>query len=107
MIQEEIAKTFLKLVCDYVGKEEYAEICRRNLTIEEGCCATHDFCDANVFMHAAMHLHGMACSVDMADSHVGILTPEEIDAAQERANTLWSDAWGIALNLTQQEAKEH
>ncbi len=78
---EQLSKEFSRLVrrdlADHLG-----EIVARNRTVEYGetCCATHDFCDANMTMAEAFESvvgHGLDCGSDD-------------DCA------LWNAAWGLS-----------
>jgi len=67
-----LAHTFCALVRKHLASH-MSEIVRRNATLEySGCCATHDYCDANILMlHAWQKVYGVepdpACE-DQADS---------------------------------------
>jgi hypothetical protein len=70
-----------------------AEMIERNRTYDEGACASHDFCDANMWMQDAF-IEVMGRDVWWpSDVEEGKCT----DAQQQQADfTLWGDAWGIA-----------
>jgi hypothetical protein len=47
----DLAKDFSERLADYLGFGGLAIVVERNKTPKyTGCCASHDFCDANVFM---------------------------------------------------------
>ncbi|MEE8489378.1 MAG: hypothetical protein V3S43_03525 [Acidimicrobiia bacterium] len=53
ILGEEVGKRFAEIVRRDLA-DDLEEIVRRNLTDEyENCCATHDFCDANMLMDEA------------------------------------------------------
>lgn len=78
--EERLAKQFHALVRrDLPG--HLAEIDRRNaLPDMEGCCATHDFCDANEIMADAFK-DTFGCEIDLN---------EDLDLR------IWNGAWTIA-----------
>ena len=51
-----IAADFAARVRDYVGPANYAALRRLNAsgTLSPNCCASHDYCDSNVFLFAAL-----------------------------------------------------
>lgn len=49
-----LAETFRNMLVAEIGKKNFQEVRRRNRKHrDDGCCASHDFCDANVTMDAA------------------------------------------------------
>ena len=67
--------------------EQLREIDKRNASPEyaDGCCASHDFCDANLIM-------------DDAGASLGLEFGEAPGcAAAEAEATLWADAWNLAI----------
>ena len=86
-----IARAFdAKLRAD-IGACAYAEVVRRNRTLEYDCaCASHDFCDANEVMDAAF-LIVMGRSTIPDD--------EEAFISQEDAD-LWNHAWDAWRAMT-------
>lgn len=51
-----VAARFAALVREYVGESNFATIKARNASgsMPAGCCASHDFCDSNVFLLEAL-----------------------------------------------------
>lgn len=50
----QLAEEFAKVLHEWLTPEQMQEVIRRNNTEEyKGCCATHDFCDANMAMDEA------------------------------------------------------
>lgn len=75
-IAKRVAERFDARLRDALTAEEYAEVRRRNRTPEyAGCCASHDFCDANMVMLAAMS----DCGIDDASP----------------AADVWHEAWRL------------
>ena len=96
-----IAKTFLFLIKRYVGEESYRRICIENSTVGDGMCATGDYCDSNLFMAAAMMMHGRLPIAGLEPDEVGgILRNSEIDSIHNRCAKYWNETWDIAKQLT-------
>lgn len=81
-VEDRIADEFLRIVREWCGPEQCAEIDRRNATSEyayHGHCASHDFCDPNQAM-------------------IDALTKFEItyDAQCDALGLLIDDVWGEA-----------
>lgn len=77
----QIADQFVANLREDLSAETMAEIVRLNMTpAYAGCCASHDFCDANVYMLAAWES----------------LTHREMDAASQEDADLWNAAWDQA-----------
>lgn len=82
------------------SRDEMRQIKAQNREYEEsdryrGCCATHNFCDANDLMANAMRTLGFADPVSHSDD----------DAASDAACDLWNAAWALAKPaLTAREA---
>lgn len=79
--------------------EQWAEMRAKNATPEYGgiVCASHDYCDANVFMAEAFEAVTLKAPVSSfeTDAQGNAIDPEE----EKQANidsALWSEAWGIA-----------
>lgn len=77
-----IAQDFAARLRAELTAEEMAEVNRRNATAEyqNGACATHDFCDANMPMAEAF----------------AAATGREIDLSSDDDARLWSAAWDAA-----------
>jgi hypothetical protein len=89
-----LAVDFTRGLNEYLTEEQMAEVIKRNETAEyqDGSCATHDFCDANVMMLEAFEnvLGREFVFADEDDPH---------SEAQNTIDTmLWSAAWEIARN---------
>jgi hypothetical protein len=88
----------LKLVREYVGEVAFGYLCNDNLTASSGVCHTHDYCDANVFMAAAMHYHGLCTCADLMEEDV--LSPNMIEEARQNAAEFWNESWDVAKDMT-------
>lgn len=68
-MSEAIAREFSRLLTQYLGKETMREVNRKNSTVEYvngGFCATHDYCDSNVFMwEAVCNVEGLNPETDL------------------------------------------
>ncbi len=101
-MRKTVATTFLELIKEYVGDENYAEICARN-SAEQSLyiCHTHDFCDANVFMAAAMHVHGLCTAVDITEEDDKVIIGHErFLCARDEATAFWNETWDWAAEMT-------
>lgn len=73
----ELSSIFSSILRRWIG-ENMEEVRRRNKTeeyITKGCCATHDFCDANQAMLNALALFGIT-EYDCTDEALGKLIDE-------------------------------
>jgi hypothetical protein len=80
-----VAKNFAGIITRWLTEDELRLANRLNATpaYSDGCCATHDFCDANMAMAEAMGMEG--------------LDPlEYCDDGASRLRNLWEDAWNLA-----------
>lgn len=89
----DVAKQFCVELRRWLTPEQLAEANRRNATPEyAGCCATHDWCDANVAMASAFHHFGVE-TLDTA-------TPEEREThgcpLSPECDACWNEAWTLA-----------
>ena len=80
MTPEQLALRFVTLIRRCTTAAEYAEILKRNKTIDPGCCATHDFMDANMVMLEAFEA----------------LAKRDMDFESDADTALWNTAWEIA-----------
>jgi hypothetical protein len=82
-----LAREFSKVLREWLTPSQMAEVIRRNATPEYAdglCCASHDFCDANMAMDAALR-------VNYADRMTGDWVTED-----DELRGLWNSAWDIA-----------
>jgi len=83
----EIARKFGYLLLRAVGNETYARIINLNLAHNDGSCASHDFCDANLIMEAAFRQY----DIELPDAD-----DADADADLHAACTdLWNTAWDL------------
>ena len=76
-----IARKFSELLRLYISESGIRAIIERNKTPEyKDCCASHDFCDSNVFMTEAFEE----------------VTKEEFEPQDTDQADLWNEAWRIA-----------
>lgn len=84
---KDIARRFIQEVRSELTVEQLQEVVEKNSTeAYEGCCATHDFCDANLLMEAAW-------------ISLGLKTPIEHDAEDIETSKVydkWNEAWDLA-----------
>lgn len=79
---EDLAESFSRVLTEYIGEEKMHEVARRNREeTDNRICHSHDFCDANMAMHDALHEH---------------LPDLDIDLENEAIIGRWSDAWDLA-----------
>lgn len=79
-----LATHFAECIRAQVGPANFAEVLRRNATPDyyrTECCASHDFCDANVVM---------------LDAYCRLANVREDDVDLDGTADLFSAAWGIA-----------
>ena len=83
--KDAVADTFARLLKKALTPEEFTEVRHRNGSPAYGgnICASHDFCDANLIMEAALTEHG-----------VKVL--EAGGAMRDEALEVWNEAWRIA-----------
>jgi hypothetical protein len=91
---EVIGMRFAQVLREWLTDAEWLEMRRRNVEhVNDGICASHDFCDANMAMHQAF----MDCG-----------QPDPAENPQDDAVlTLWGDAWQWAQvnRLTQHDGE--
>ena len=82
---EQIARAFSDKLIAYNGVRLIKEMNRRNGTpAYKDCCASHDFCDANMVMLAAFESLGLPDPLERLATGVA---PDF---------TLWNEAWELA-----------
>lgn len=82
---DQVADKFRSVIFDWLGAETCREVDARNKSYEPACCATHDFCDANMAMDEAM-------------TGLGVYSDFFEDGNTEEVTALWNKAWDIARN---------
>ena len=91
-IEYQLAADFSRGLNEYLTEDKMAEVIARNATeaYQDGACATHDFCDANVFMlEAFQKVLGREYTFYNSDI-------EGSDKENENDTCLWNKAWEIA-----------
>lgn len=104
-----VAEAFDRILRRDLTAAEYREVLKLNRTPKyaDGCCATHDFLDANMTMLEAMS----GCTGMDEESIVRVMFPEDhagMVPANEAANsasdpellTLWNAAWNEWRSMT-------
>ena len=82
-----VAKEFIEGIREALFEDEIAEVVKRNETEEyEGCCATHDYVDANAVMEEAVKKAGLHMFTDFSS----------IDPKWEDNIDLVNKAWYMA-----------
>ena len=92
---EQVAKAFAAKLTLILGKKKIAELNRRNTPEDRarGICHSHDFCDANMVMLAAIDpLVGASGNSDTWQEEMDARDNEE----EAAINTLWNEAWNMA-----------
>lgn len=68
-----LALNFAQNLKTEIGVKKFNEVCRRNSTPEyKSCCASHDFCDANMVMLASFEEVIGRCDLNN-DSHIQVM----------------------------------
>lgn len=76
-----VAHEFSRVLHEQLGADTMREVVQRNALPEYArCCASHDFCDANVYMAEAFEQ----------------VTGRAPDPASDADAALWNEAWEIA-----------
>jgi hypothetical protein len=84
---DRVAGEFSRVLHEWLTADELAEALRRNASPEyAGCCATHDFCDANMAMQEAFIAAGLPDPGLFHGVHdCGLSTDDLWDAAWDAA----------------------
>lgn len=80
---EDLAFNFMMCLRAELTHQQWEEMREKNRTVPENVCASHDYCDANVYMAIAFEL----------------TTGREPDPDSDADAELWSTAWNIAHRL--------
>jgi hypothetical protein len=85
----QVAKMFADILVSQIGPKDMAKVNERNKAYaDRDCCASHEFCDANMYMLEAIEI-------------VTKKTDDEIIEALRREDLeilgLWRDAWDEAI----------
>jgi len=91
---EKIAVSFVDILQEWLTPSEFAQVAKDNRTpAYADCCASHDYCDANVAM-------------DEAFKKEGIYTDETMDLQDDNLMIAWDAAWNRAKKLIAQRAED-
>lgn len=87
---QQIGILFADLLFKEIGQRKYNKVVDLN-TMESrpGICHSHDFCDANMVMHAAFHKVGLAGAADFEEN-------EQESPAHAESVAMWNEAWDYA-----------
>ncbi len=86
MMIESLAEEFAHELLELIGSKNMYEVNVRNHRSDyKGCCASHDFCDANMVMESAM-IETYGYSIDV----------ETNDADSEKIMGIMNEAWDTA-----------
>lgn len=91
-IEYKISREFVRVLREWLKPHEWKEMRKRNATISPGCCASHDFCDANMAMAEAWERHKMQPPCGLEQD----ATPQD-HAREERNARIWGNAWELAM----------
>lgn len=84
----QVAHAFIKQLREDIGEENFAEVCRlqREKPIA-GVCYSHDYCDANMTMDAALASLGV------------VALPDDEDGMPDWVVDLWNASWDEVKEL--------
>jgi hypothetical protein len=83
---ENIGKKFVEILKDWLTPEEFARVCLKNyVSNNPTVCASHDYCDANMAMVAAMTWYA--------------LDPDPFVSGEQSALDLWEASWKHAKTI--------
>ncbi len=89
-----LALTFTALLHARLGPRQMATVVRRNFRAGDDTCASHDFCDANVYMDEAFELVTGAAATDSGGERPD--TARQDGCMSDAAADLWNAAWTTA-----------
>lgn len=89
-----VASAFIRGLAEYLTPEQMVMASALNWANgENGCCATHEFCDANVFMDEAIQtVLGIGAS-ELSDALTPMDGSSDDWGMSDSVATLWGDAW--------------
>lgn len=94
-----VGQRFSEMLREAIGPEQFAEVQRRNAAEPRATvCHSHDFCDANEVMAAAMR------------EVVGTAPYDDADASDEQTQGLvdiWNAAWTVAPDLRDAQVRKY
>lgn len=85
---EQVAEAFIKQLREDITVEEFAElVIKQKEDPIEGVCYSHDYCDANMTMDAALASLGV------------VALPDDEDGMSQEVCDLWNASWDRAKEL--------
>ena len=91
-----VAKEFCKVLHEWLTPTQLKEAVRLNKTkTYKNCCASHDFCDANMAMYLAFHNLGLRANID-CDGWDKVNTDQDFTPVMLAAEDVWNAAWDDA-----------
>jgi hypothetical protein len=91
---EQLAQEFSRLLRRDLSEHEMSEVIARNATTEySGCCATHDFLDANMTMFEAFQ-NVVGREVIMSGD---VEENPDLDNQESSDIALWNSSWALAI----------
>lgn len=109
---EKLAEAFADVLLEWLEREQFEQMKRDNTERgEPGVCASHDYCDANMAMDAAI----TECTsptfnvCDFMDEYNDLVVSKGVDVANAHESKAifdkWNGAWAVAYTkyLTAQE----
>ncbi len=93
MMIESLAEEFAHELLSEIGKKNMCEVIRKNHQADyEGCCASHDFCDANMVMNEAfVEIYGREPIFEEINH-----APLDLNDNYNQDSSIWNEAWDTA-----------
>lgn len=91
---EEVSAAFIGVLREWLTPHQLEEVRLRNVLLAtnpgmKDCCATHDFCDANMAMEEAFQRCGLSpLDTGIPDAENPLMSPEAVD--------VWTKVWDLA-----------
>ena len=96
---ESVAAMFSAVLREWLTDEEMDEVVLHNANElkDSDCCASHDFCDANMAMDEAFKQCGLRTNIDFPGWEAYADGGHPADESEIiAAGKLWNDAWTLA-----------
>ena len=92
-----VAAEFCKVIREWLTPAQLKEAIRLNKTVAyKSCCASHDFCDANMAMYLAFHNLGLEANIDCDGWAENGILRVQMTPAMLAAEDVWNAAWDDA-----------
>ena len=88
---------FVEALNKDLTRKEMVSIAKKNTTYGDAVCATHDYCDANVYMDRALRRF-YGCDLDGLSRRTYVKN-EEREGMSSAACEIWGMAWRYAKTL--------